>query len=224
MSNNTTKFLLPESEIPRAWLNIVPFLPSPPPPALHPGTKQPAGPDDFAPLFPMDLILQEVSNDQYVEIPEEVLRGLPNLASDATYSCASPGEGPRHASAPVLQVRGDVARRFAQAQHRGAPGVLQQEGGREEASPPRPVRASGARRCRLPARNSDSSRNLAGASVLRRKTVPSPHDGDVRGHGAPVPSERHRIGPSVPGRRIRTRPARSAWPFQRSGRGCRDGR
>ena len=68
-----TKFLLPESEIPRAWLNIIPFLPSPPPPALHPGTKQPAGPADFAPLFPMDLILQEVSTDQYVEIPEEVL-------------------------------------------------------------------------------------------------------------------------------------------------------
>lgn len=68
-----TKYLLPESEIPRTWLNIVPFLPSPPPPALHPGTKEPAGPADFAPLFPMDLILQEVSMDPAIEIPEAVL-------------------------------------------------------------------------------------------------------------------------------------------------------
>ena len=70
---STTKFLLPETEIPRAWMNIVPHLSSPPPPALHPGTLQPAGPDDFAPLFPMDLIMQEVTQDSYVDIPEEVL-------------------------------------------------------------------------------------------------------------------------------------------------------
>lgn len=69
----TTKFLLSESQIPRAWLNIHPLLPSTMPPALDPGTKQPAGPDDFAPLFPMDLIMQEVSMDEYVEIPGEVL-------------------------------------------------------------------------------------------------------------------------------------------------------
>jgi tryptophan synthase beta chain len=68
-----TKYLLPESEIPRTWLNIMPSLPSLPPPALHPGTLQPAGPDDFAPLFPMALIMQEVSMDPAVEIPEPVL-------------------------------------------------------------------------------------------------------------------------------------------------------
>ncbi len=67
------KFVLDESEMPTAWYNLVPDLPSPPPPALHPGTLQPAGPDDFAPLFPMDLILQEVSMDRYVEIPGAVL-------------------------------------------------------------------------------------------------------------------------------------------------------
>jgi tryptophan synthase beta chain len=68
-----TKFLLNEDEIPKSWLNIVPYLPSPPPPALHPGTKQPAGPDDFAPLFPMDLIMQEVSMDRSIDIPEAVM-------------------------------------------------------------------------------------------------------------------------------------------------------
>ena len=69
---STTKFLLPEAEIPRTWLNIIPNLSSPPPPALHPGTLQPAGPDDFAPLFPMDLIMQEVSMDAAIEIPDPV--------------------------------------------------------------------------------------------------------------------------------------------------------
>jgi tryptophan synthase beta chain len=67
-----TKILLDESEMPTSWYNIVPDLPEPPPPALHPGTHDPAGPEDFLPLFPMDLILQEVSTDPYIEIPEEV--------------------------------------------------------------------------------------------------------------------------------------------------------
>lgn len=69
---STSKFLLPESEIPTSWLNIMPLLPSVPPPALHPGTKQPAGPDDFAPLFPMALIMQEVSMEPMIAIPEAV--------------------------------------------------------------------------------------------------------------------------------------------------------
>ena len=70
--NEPAKILLNESELPTHWYNIVPNLPAPPPPVLHPGTLQPVGPDDLAPLFPMDLILQEVSGDSYVEIPEPV--------------------------------------------------------------------------------------------------------------------------------------------------------
>ena len=70
--NEPAKILLNESELPTHWYNIVPDLPAPPPPVLHPGTLQPVGPDDLAPLFPMDLILQEVSGDSYVEIPEPV--------------------------------------------------------------------------------------------------------------------------------------------------------
>lgn len=68
----TYRFILPESEMPTQWYNLVPDLPSPPPPPLHPGTLQPVGPDDLAPLFPMDLILQEVSGERYIDIPEEV--------------------------------------------------------------------------------------------------------------------------------------------------------
>jgi tryptophan synthase beta chain len=67
-----TKIMLPESDLPDHWYNIVPDLPVPPPPVLHPGTHQPVGPDDLAPLFPMDLILQEVSTDRFIEIPEDV--------------------------------------------------------------------------------------------------------------------------------------------------------
>ena len=66
------KILLEESEMPTRWYNIVPDLPSPPPPALHPGTHQPAGPEDFAPLFPMAIIMQEVSQERYIDIPEAV--------------------------------------------------------------------------------------------------------------------------------------------------------
>lgn len=59
--------------IPSHWYNIVPDLPTPPPPALHPATRQPVGPQDLAPLFPMELIRQEVSQERFVAIPQEVL-------------------------------------------------------------------------------------------------------------------------------------------------------
>ncbi|MEZ5376990.1 MAG: TrpB-like pyridoxal phosphate-dependent enzyme [Acidimicrobiales bacterium] len=67
-----TKILLDESEMPTQWYNIIPDLPAPPPPPLHPGTHEPVGPDDLAPLFPMALIMQEVSTDSYIDIPEPV--------------------------------------------------------------------------------------------------------------------------------------------------------
>ena len=64
------KYLLDESRLPTHWYNIAADLPSPPPPPLHPGTLQPLGPDDLAPLFPMSLIAQEVSTEREIEIPE----------------------------------------------------------------------------------------------------------------------------------------------------------
>jgi tryptophan synthase beta chain len=67
------KILLTEDEMPTQWYNIVADLPAPPPPSLHPGTLQPAGPEDFAPLFPMALIEQEVTTQRYVDIPGGVL-------------------------------------------------------------------------------------------------------------------------------------------------------
>lgn len=65
-------FTLDESEQVTHWYNIVADLPTPPPPPLHPGTREPVGPDDLAPLFPIELIMQEVTGERYVEIPEPV--------------------------------------------------------------------------------------------------------------------------------------------------------
>lgn len=67
-----TKYLLDERDMPTHWYNIVPDLPQPPPPPLHPGTHEPIGPEALAPLFPMALIGQEVSAERYIEIPEAV--------------------------------------------------------------------------------------------------------------------------------------------------------
>ncbi|MDQ7809632.1 TrpB-like pyridoxal phosphate-dependent enzyme [Amycolatopsis sp. A133] len=67
-----TKYVLDEADLPTQWYNVIPDLPEPPPPPLHPGTREPVGPDDLAPLFPQALIAQEVTTDRYVDIPEEV--------------------------------------------------------------------------------------------------------------------------------------------------------
>jgi len=67
-----TKYLLEESQMPKVWYNIQADLPKPLPAVLHPGTMKPVGPDDLAPLFPMELILQEVSTEREIDIPEPV--------------------------------------------------------------------------------------------------------------------------------------------------------
>jgi len=67
-----TKYMLPDSDIPTHWYNMQADLPTPLAPVLHPGTKQPIGPDDLSPIFPMALIGQEVSQERWIEIPEPV--------------------------------------------------------------------------------------------------------------------------------------------------------
>src|SRR3990172_6024035 len=69
---NRTKFLLDEKDIPTKWYNIQADFKTPAPPVLHPGTGQPIGPQDLAPLFPMELIKQEVSRERWIEIPDGV--------------------------------------------------------------------------------------------------------------------------------------------------------
>jgi tryptophan synthase beta chain len=72
MSETQVKFVLGERDIPTHWVNLMADLPGDAPPPLHPGTKEPAGPDDLTPIFPMGLILQEVSTEPEIEIPEPV--------------------------------------------------------------------------------------------------------------------------------------------------------
>jgi tryptophan synthase beta chain len=72
MADEPTKYLLGEHDIPTHWVNLMPDVPGDPLPPLHPGTKEPAGPDDLTPIFPMGLIEQEVSSEPEIEIPEEV--------------------------------------------------------------------------------------------------------------------------------------------------------
>ncbi|MDA8133338.1 MAG: TrpB-like pyridoxal phosphate-dependent enzyme [Desulfobacteraceae bacterium] len=67
------KYVLTEQEMPRQWYNIMADMPTPMEPPLHPGTGQPCGPQDLAPIFPMNLIEQEVSTQRWIDIPEEVL-------------------------------------------------------------------------------------------------------------------------------------------------------
>jgi len=66
------KYVLDERDIPKAWYNLTADFPKPLPPVLHPGTRQPVGPADLEPLFPMELILQEVSAERYIDIPGPV--------------------------------------------------------------------------------------------------------------------------------------------------------
>lgn len=73
MAADSTHFTLDESQIPAAWFNVIPSMPTPPSPPIHPATKQPVGPDDLAPLFPMALIGQEVTTDEWVDIPGPVM-------------------------------------------------------------------------------------------------------------------------------------------------------
>jgi tryptophan synthase beta chain len=68
-----TKYILDEEQIPRRWYNIQADLPTPLPPVLHPGTAEPIGPADLLPLFPLEIIKQEVSQERYIDIPDEVL-------------------------------------------------------------------------------------------------------------------------------------------------------
>lgn len=71
--SDQTKFLLNESDLPKQWYNVNADMPVPPAPVLHPGTHEPVTPDFLSVLFPMELIMQEVSADQYIDIPEEIL-------------------------------------------------------------------------------------------------------------------------------------------------------
>ena len=167
------RILLGENDIPTRWYNIASDLPSAPPAAAAPGTREPVGPDDLAPLFPMEIIRQEVSQEREVPIPDEV-RALYSMWRPTPLVRALGLEqalGTRLAH--LLQVRGRLAGRIAQAEHRGPAGVVRQGRRACGGSRPRRARASGARRSRSPARCSASrSRSTwCGPRTTRSRTA-----------------------------------------------------
>ncbi len=121
----TVKIFLNEDEIPRQWYNIAADMPNPMQPPLHPGTLQPVGPQDLAPVFPMNLIEQEVSQERWIDIPDEVLDKLLNMASEPPVSCGEAREVPELPGKNLLQERRSQSRREPQTEHCNSAGLLQ---------------------------------------------------------------------------------------------------
>ena len=200
-----TKYILDESEMPSAWYNIIADLPEPPPPPLHPGTHQPLGPDDLAPLFPMALIGQEVSGDRYIDIPGAVLdvyrmwRPTPlyrahrlekALDTPARIYYKYEGVSPAGSHKPNTA----VPQAYYNAQE-GTKRITTETGagqwGSALALACAPVRAG--------------VRGVAGARLLRPEAIPADHDGDLGGDRASQPVRAHRGRPQDPRRATPTR-------------------
>ena len=165
--------------MPTHWYNIAADLPTPAPAVLHPSTLQPVGPDDLAPLFPMELILQEVSTEREVPIPEPVREIFRLWRPSPLYRAHRLGEGARHAGEDLLQVRRRLAGRLAQAEHRGAAGLVQpagrhpQDRHRDRCRPVGLVAGVRRRAVRHP------GDGVPGARVVRPEAVPARADGDL---------------------------------------------
>src|SRR5213594_2912917 len=118
------KILLDVDELPRAWYNILPDLPAPFPPYLHPGTKEPVPPQAFEPLFPKELIRQEMSPNRAEPIPEELREAYFRLGRPTPLYRAKRLETYLKTPAHLLQAGGPLPRRIAQTEHRIRPSLL----------------------------------------------------------------------------------------------------
>ena len=143
--SDTRKYLLREDQIPRSWYNIQADLPSPAAPVLHPGTGQPIGPDDLAPLFPMALIGQEVSQDREIEIPDP--GAAISTGPGVPLRSSAPARLERDLDTPAriyYKYEGSEPGRQPQAEHRGRPRPSTTRRRASRASPRRPGPVSGA--------------------------------------------------------------------------------
>ncbi len=185
----TIEYNLPQSQIPQTWYNILPDLPEPLAPPLHPGTLKPLGPDDLAPLFPMALIMQEVSTEREIEIPGEVRQIYAQWRPSPLDARAAPGKGAGYARTHLLQVRRREPRRLAQAEYRRRASLVQQAGRRAasfDRNRRRPVGLRVVDGLRVPRPRLQS---LHGARQLRSEALPPRPDGSLRclGHRQPQP-------------------------------------
>ena len=167
------KYLMGEDRIPYAWYNIVADLPSPPPPVLHPGTGNPVGPDDLAPLFPMALIGQEVSGERHIEIPKPV-RDIYRMWRPTPLYRARGLEKALGTSARIFYKYEGVS---PAGSHKPNTAVARLSTTRKQASRssrPKPGQGSGARRSPSPARCSASKSR---STWSRSPTIRSPTGG-----------------------------------------------
>ena len=144
MTDARTRFDLRPDEMPTAWFNLMPDMVQAgmtPLPPLSPQTKEPIGPADLAPLFPEALIMQEVSTEPWIDIPGAVLDVYRLWRPSPLFRATRLEQALQTPGAHLLQVRGRLAGRVAQAQHRRAAGLLQQ-GGRHPADRDRDRRGS----------------------------------------------------------------------------------
>ena len=214
------KYLLGEERIPRRWYNIVSDFPEPPAPALHPGTGQPAGPDDLAAFFPMGLIAQEASTERYIDIPEEIRdiyriwRPTPLIRANGLEKAL----GLRDDVRIFFKFEGVEPLGFAQVQHGRRPGLLQQGRGRQTSRHRDRRRPVGQRAVDgLPDLRPRPDR-LHGQGELLPEALPARDDGAERRHRLPEPDRAHRDRPQG----ARGRPRQPGQPrpgHLRGGRG-----
>ena len=195
MSDERVKFVLDEPEIPTHWINLMADLPGDAPPPLHPGTLQPAGPDDLTPIFPMALILQEVSAEPEIEIPEPVREAYKLWRPTPLYRAR---RLERELDTPAhiyYKYEGGSPPGVAQAQHRRPAGVRERPGWDQEAHDRDRRGAVGiGPRVRVPAVRA-RVRGMDGRLELRPEALPPLDDGDVGGDGPSLALGRDRGGP-----------------------------
>ena len=207
------RYQLSLDQIPSAWFNVLPVMPEPLQPPLHPATNEPVGPDDLAPLFPMGLIAQEVSTEPWIDVPGEVLDILQALAADAAGAGRASRACPRHAGADLLQGRVGLARRA-------------------RTSPTPPCRRPSTTRPRASRASSTETgagqwgtalvvrvravrprvQGVHGAGVVRAEAVPQDPDGDV---GCARSCRRPSTTPTIPARSASPSATRCATPATR---------
>ncbi len=206
--------------MPTRWYNILHDLPTPPPPPLHPGTGQPVGPDDLAAIFPMDLIAQEVTTEQYVDIPQEV-QDVYRLWRPSPLYRAHRLEKALGTPARIYYKYEGVSPAGSHKPNTAVPQAYYNAQGRHPEADDRDRRRPVGHRAGVRLRPvRPGVRGLAGAGLLRRQALPQDHDGDLRRHGAPEPVRPHR-GRTHDARQ-RPRLPRFARPGHQRGR--RDGR
>ena len=196
--SETTKFLLEEKSIPKAWYNIQADLPQPLPPVIHPGTGRADRPGRPGAALPDGADRAGGEPGALDRDPRPGAGGLPALAADAALPRAAPREGARYPGAHLLQVRGRLAGRLAQAEHGDRAGLLQPRGGhqgpddRDRRGPVGELARDGVQLLR------HELRGLHGEGLVHAEAVPPQHHESVRRRCVREPLRAHERRPIDP--------------------------